>query len=69
LDWTVILVAEQTYSPVGIKKARRLRRVSYISHFAGTSVAAGPGFEPGLTDPESGSVRLQPLLVLVKCLI
>jgi hypothetical protein len=23
------------------------------------SVAAGPGFEPGLTDPESGSVRLQ----------
>jgi hypothetical protein len=25
--------------------------------FAGISLAAGEGFEPGLTDPESGSVR------------
>ena len=28
--------------------------------------AAGPGFEPGLTDPESGSIRSQLLLVVRK---
>ena len=32
--------------------------------FAGISLAAGPGFEPGLTDPESGSVRSRLFLVV-----
>jgi hypothetical protein len=30
----------------------------------GFEKAAGEGFEPSLTDPESGSVRLQPFLVV-----
>ena len=35
------------------KKTRRARRAfSTFLRFAGISLAAGPGFEPGLTDPE-----------------
>jgi hypothetical protein len=34
--------------------------------FAGTYLAAGEGFEPSLTDPESGSVWLQQLLAVNK---
>jgi hypothetical protein len=34
--------------------------------FAGISLAAGEGFEPSLTDPESGSIRSRLLLVVSK---
>ena len=41
--------------------------IIFVFHvFAGISLAAGEGFEPSLTDPESGSVCSRRLLIVSK---